>query len=98
MSKSKSITVSYSLHPPPNTNAPPGLSPTSTRDFSIKAGTGEGDKQYYEELRGAIAYAKTRFGDELTQWRDAVGSAELGKETKKTLKEEEEDDDDEQQP
>ncbi|KAG6843999.1 hypothetical protein H0H87_010890 [Tephrocybe sp. NHM501043] len=34
----------------------------------------------------AIAGAKDQLGNELTAWRDAVGKAELSKETTKTLK------------
>jgi hypothetical protein len=93
---SKSVSVIYELHPPPNTNAP-NLTATKTEEFPVKGSNVDGQKKYYEELREAIGSAKSRLGEQLTAWRDAVGNGELGKETTKTLKaddgEEEEEED-----
>lgn len=82
---SKSISVNYQLHPPPNTNAG-NLTATRTEAFPVERSIGEGQKKYYEGLQQAIGIAKSTLGEELTAWRDAVGNGELGKETTKILK------------
>lgn len=46
---------------------------------------------FYEELRAAIAEAKTKVGAELTTWRDAVGKSEVQKEKKQAPSESDED-------
>jgi hypothetical protein len=78
---SRSITISYDLRPPPNTPAP-NLTPTKSQEFPVK-NVAEGQKSYYESLRGSIGEAKTVLGEELTAWRDAVGKEEHSKESKK---------------
>jgi hypothetical protein len=78
---SRSITISYDLRPPPNTPAP-NLTPTKSQEFPVKNVT-EGQRSYYESLRGSIGEAKTVLGKELTAWRDAVGKGEHSKESKK---------------
>ena len=100
MSTGQGITVSISLEPPSGTPTPTNLSPTSSHTFPLSvAPEAQGHAGYYAALRAALADARTKTGDELTQWRDAVGKSELGKESKKTVTddddEEEEEDEDE---
>lgn len=93
------ITISYELNPPAQTTTDvEGLSASKTKTFPVKASPADGHEKYYGALQTAIAAAKDQLGNELTVWRDAVGKAELSKETPKTLKydaEEEEEDEDE---
>jgi len=86
---SRSITISYDLRPPPNTPAP-DLTPTKSQEFPVK-NVAEGQKSYYESLRGSIGDAKTVLGEELTAWRDAVGKGEQSKESRKVTREDDED-------
>ena len=101
MSTGQGITVSISLKPPAGTHTPANLSTTSSHTFPLSiAPEAQGHAGYYAALRAALADARTKTGDELTQWRDAVGKSELGKETKKAVtddddEEEEEEDEDE---
>ena len=93
---SRSITISYDLQPPPNTPAP-NLTPTKSQEIPVKI-IADGQKSYYESLRGSIGEAKAILGEELTAWRDAVGKGEQIKESKRVLGEDDEDveeDDDE---
>lgn len=83
---SRLITISYELNPPAGIDAG-SLSASKTHNFHVKNNSGL--KRYYGGLREAIAEARKQTGDELTAWRDAVGKAELSKETKQTLKYEE---------
>lgn len=85
--QSRELTVTYKIVPPPSTVAPPSLSQETTHRFPIVPLLGleskEDDdslKRYYTSLRASIAEARTKLGEELTAWRDAVGNAELGKE------------------
>ncbi|RDB19474.1 hypothetical protein Hypma_013406 [Hypsizygus marmoreus] len=95
-SAAASIKISYQLNPPAQTNAG-DLSASKTQEFPVNATPAEGQEKYYNSLQKTIIEAKDRVGNELTAWRDAVGKAELSKETPKTLKydagEEVEDDD-----
>ncbi|KAK0500920.1 hypothetical protein EDD18DRAFT_1067201, partial [Armillaria luteobubalina] len=86
---STSITVSYDLNPPEEVDAPT-LVESKHATFNLKKTPADGHKAYYAALKDAIQLARNQVGDELTAWRDAVGKAELNKETTKTLKEEEE--------
>ncbi|KAH9926403.1 uncharacterized protein B0H18DRAFT_1005917 [Fomitopsis serialis] len=81
------LTVSYELHPPSETPAE-GLQTQKTH----KSG-----KDYYESLRKAVAEAKSVLGEELTAWRDAVGTREQTKESKLPKKDEEDEEDEEQE-
>lgn len=78
------ITVSYSLNPPPG-NDTGNLKPSKDLEFPIAASVSDGQKRFYGALREGIEAARNQVGEELTAWRDAVGKAELNKETKKTL-------------
>ncbi|KAG6919069.1 hypothetical protein DXG01_009322 [Tephrocybe rancida] len=82
------ITISYELHPPAQTvNDAQGLSTSKTLVHKVELSPeSAGLEAYYGALRAAIATAKDQLGNELTAWRDAVGKAELSKETPKTLK------------
>jgi streptomycin 6-kinase len=87
------VTVSYQLNPPTDIQAE-NLSTSKTQSFPVKCGS-DNSTEYYGALHKTIEEAKDQLGNELTAWRDAVGKAELSKETPKTLKydadEEEED-------
>ncbi|EPQ60087.1 hypothetical protein GLOTRDRAFT_13446, partial [Gloeophyllum trabeum ATCC 11539] len=89
LAMSRSITIAYHLHPPEGV-AGEGLSSTKTQEFPVSGGD---QKEYYESLRSAINEAKSKLGEELTAWRDAVGNKEQGKE--KTVPMKSEDDEDE---
>lgn len=72
------VTVAYDLVVPDGTHRPKPESSTShTRPVAPSA---SGHKEYYDALRAAIDEIKEVTGYELTAWRDAVGSGELGKE------------------
>ncbi|KAG2069468.1 hypothetical protein BDR04DRAFT_1101566 [Suillus decipiens] len=101
--QSKELTVTYKIVPPPSVVAPSSLSQETTHRFPIislpdlesKDGTDSELKRYYTSLRTSIAEARTKLGEELTAWRDAVGNAELGKE--KSVKAEAEDEEEEEE-
>jgi len=84
-----SLTISYDLHPP-NTSAP-NLTATKSHKIPVRSAA-EGQKGYYEALRGSIGEAKAILGEELTAWRDAVGNGEQSKESKKVVREDEDED------
>ncbi|PCH34422.1 hypothetical protein WOLCODRAFT_61079, partial [Wolfiporia cocos MD-104 SS10] len=86
------LTVTYELHPPPNA-IECVLPPKQSHDFPVSPT--EDAKAYYEALRLSIAQAKTKLGEELTIWRDAVGSREQAKESTVPKKEEEDEGEDE---
>ena len=74
----------------------PNLSTTSSHTFPLSiAPEAQGHAGYYAALRAALADARTKTGDELTQWRDAVGKSELGKETKKAVTDDDDEEEDE---
>jgi len=91
---SPSITISYDLHPPPNTSASNNLASTKSHEIAVKNTTADGQKGYYESLSGSIGEAKMILGEELTAWRDAVGNGEQSKESKKDAKGDEDEDED----
>ncbi|KII93154.1 hypothetical protein PLICRDRAFT_35339 [Plicaturopsis crispa FD-325 SS-3] len=91
---SSAITISYDLHPPTGVAAPSGLSTTKAQEFAVKPS--EGQKAYYEALQVALKQAKEAIGEDLTAWRDAVGSGERDKEGKKPPKEDEDDEEEEE--
>lgn len=86
--QSRELIATYKIVPPPSTVTPPSLSQETTHRFPIvslldlgsKEDTDSELKRYYASLRAWIAEARTKLGEELTAWRDAVGNAELGKE------------------
>lgn len=89
-----SITVSYQLSPPADIQAE-NLPTSKTQSFPVK-GSLDDPTKYYGALQKAIEEAKDQLGNELTAWRDAVGKAELIKETPKMLKYDAEDEEEEQ--
>lgn len=98
------VTASYTLQLPAETEHPPSLTPTVTHTFPLgnSSSSSASDldpadvREYYAGLRTAIAAARVKLGEELTVWRDAVGNKEAGKERKfKAAKEEEEGEEDE---
>lgn len=77
MSGQTMLTISYALSLPHGTNPPSSLAPNSEHAFSIVNGkVASNNPEYYEALRKAIATAKDKVGEELTAWRDAVGTRE----------------------
>ncbi|VDB84262.1 unnamed protein product [Peniophora sp. CBMAI 1063] len=98
MSSTQEINISISLKPPADTTAPANLSATSSHAFPLSiAPDAQGHAAYYAALRAALADARAKTGDELTQWRDVVGKSELGKEPKKTVTDEDEGDEEEEE-
>lgn len=100
--QSRELTVTYKIVPPPSTVAPSSLLQETTHRFPIVPLPGselkedtDSLKRYYTSLRVSIAEARTKLGEELTAWRDAVGNAELGKE--KSVKAEADDEGEEEE-
>jgi hypothetical protein len=100
--QSGELTATYKIVPPPSTVAPPSLSQETIHKFPIISLPGleskedtDSLKRYYTSLRASIAEARTKLGQELTAWRDAVGNAELGKE--KSVKAEADDEGEEEE-
>lgn len=93
---SRNIIITYDLHPPADTPAH-GLEARKTHNFAVN--TGEGSlKAYYAGVRDAISQGKEVIGEELTAWRDAVGSREQTKESKVAkMEQDEEDEEDEEE-
>lgn len=91
---SKSLTITYNLLPPTSVSAP-SLTTTKSQDIAIRET--DSSAGYYGSLREAIGQAKEILGSDLTGWRDAVGTLEQSKESKRVVKEDEEDIDDEEQ-
>ncbi|TCD67908.1 hypothetical protein EIP91_011842 [Steccherinum ochraceum] len=89
MASTRTITISYELHSPPETPSN-SLSTSKTHSFPIASSNTSDLPGYYAALRETLASAKDTVGDELTRWRDATGKAELSKEPKPPKKEEEE--------
>ncbi|KAJ7125704.1 hypothetical protein C8R43DRAFT_898316 [Mycena crocata] len=90
---SRFITVEYTLNPPASSGQSCELPTSKKHEFELVAQPGKSD--HYTTLRASIAQARQVVGEELTAWRDAVGKAELSKETKKANRDDEEDDDEE---
>ncbi|KAI0079555.1 hypothetical protein K474DRAFT_1658900 [Panus rudis PR-1116 ss-1] len=88
------VAVSYALQPP--SNLPPettDLTPVKSHEFPVSVKNPSDYRAYYEGLRASVMQAKSILGDELTAWRDAVGTAEALKEPKATKEEGGEDED-----
>jgi hypothetical protein len=102
---SRSITISYDLHPPASTSlsttpSTPKLTPSKSQQIPVEATHADGQdptvfKTYYECLRGGISEAKSILGGDLTAWRDAVGSGEQFKESKRVVEDDAEGEDEE---
>jgi hypothetical protein len=93
-----SISVHYDLRLPEGTpNPSSGIKNATTHKFPVgSAATNAGDlRGYYDSLRDGLAKAKTQVGEELTEWRDAVGRGEAAKEKKKVVSEDDEDEEEE---
>ncbi|KAI6031244.1 hypothetical protein PISMIDRAFT_671953, partial [Pisolithus microcarpus 441] len=99
------VSASYTLQLPAGTEHPPSLTPTVTHTFSIGNGSSHGAldsdssadvREYYDGVRAAIAAARLKLGEELTAWRDAVSSWEVGRERKLKAEKDEEDEDEEE--
>jgi len=88
------LTVSYELHPPSETPAE-GLQTQKTHTFPVSAE--KSGKDYYESLRKAVAEARGVLGEELTAWRDVVGTREQTKESKLPKQGEEDEEGEEEQ-
>lgn len=82
------ITITYELKPPAQTAAEE-LKTSKTQSFSINSSPADSQEKYYKTLQKVVTEARNAVGDDLTAWRNAVGKAELSKETPKTLKYEE---------
>ena len=80
MAAQTTLTVSYALSPPEETNWPPSLAPNGAHTFTVEADKTGNVGEYYDALQKSITAAKEKLGEELTAWRDAVGTAEVGKE------------------
>ena len=100
MSQSRSIKIAYELHPPADTQSS-NLTASKTHDFTISSTNTSNLNEYYAALRDSLAKSKQVVGDELTEWRDAVGKLELSKELKPLKKgaelEEEDEEEDEEE-
>lgn len=64
------LSVTYNLHPPPDTSAPAGLQPSQTLQTILPDPASVGQKSYYEELRKAVLQTKSALGESLTAWRE----------------------------
>lgn len=94
---SSSITIAYDLHPPAGTNKSPSMQTKKTLYFPLKTSPISDHRQYYSSLRNAVLESKTQIGADLTEWRDAVGTLENQKESKKGKKSDEEDEDEDEE-
>jgi hypothetical protein len=86
---SRDISVSYDLNPPADMPSP-SLDKSRTLAFPVEQNADL--KAYYAGVREAIEKAKNAVGEELTVWRDAVGTREQVKESKTPKKDEDEED------
>lgn len=96
---SRSLTITYDFHPPVGSSIDPSLDPKATHNFPLSLSAAEGRdtigyRAHYDALKAAIVEARAQTGDELTRWRDAVGTAEQTKESKSRGKK---DDDEEEE-
>ena len=95
---SRNIAITYDLNPPQGVNVD-GIARSRTLSLPVsQAAEGENaNKRYYDGLRTAIAQAKDSVGEELTAWRDAVGTLEQAKEPKISMTEEDEEDEEDEE-
>lgn len=89
---SKDIVITYDFHPPTGTDTN-GLSTSKTHIFPVTP-EGTGPSHYYDALRQTVLKAKATLGEELTAWKDAVGTKELTKEHRKLKTEDDQDEED----
>ncbi|KAL0060003.1 hypothetical protein AAF712_013239 [Marasmius tenuissimus] len=96
------ISISYDLHPPSGIDkTASGLSKSRKIEVPVNTDGNQDVKSYYTALHNAIEEARTKVGEDLTEWRDAVGKDEASKEPKKAGKdevEEEEEEEEEEEP
>jgi hypothetical protein len=85
---SRTISVSYTLSPPDNVEAPSGYATSVQKSYTIKEGTN--NKELCDALHEAVEEARNDIGKDLTAWRDAVGNKEARKEPRKNRRQEEE--------
>ncbi|KAH8094659.1 hypothetical protein BXZ70DRAFT_352168 [Cristinia sonorae] len=97
MTQTRSIKISYDLQPPEEASVGTNLSTFKSYAFPVPATNTSDLKEYYTALRESLAAAKNQVGDDLTEWRDAVGKLELSKESKPPKKGVELDDDEEEE-
>lgn len=91
-SSTLSITVAYQLNLPLGVQQPSQLEPSRTLGFPV---ANKSKSDYYTALKDTIKSAKLALGQELTEWRDAVGNAENFKEPKKLSKKDDDGEDEE---
>jgi len=60
--------------------------PSKTYEFPLNSGVENKQEAYYNALHKALLEAKTRIGEDMTVWRDAVGTLEDKKEPRKVKK------------
>lgn len=84
-----SVKITYDLKPPAAVDVS-GLKKSKTYEFSIPASPETGLASYYTALQESIMKTKEQIGNDLTEWRDAVGKAESKIEPIKHESEEEE--------
>ncbi|KAF5343218.1 hypothetical protein D9758_013426 [Tetrapyrgos nigripes] len=110
---SQSITITYTLHPPDETKPPTpegggsAFTPHKTIQVPVSSASSststqnqnQSHSEYYAKLHNAIEDARNQIGGDLTLWRDAIGKAELVKEsqTKKIVNGDDEDDEGEEE-
>jgi len=70
-----SIKITYDLKPPAGVEIF-GLEKSKTYEFSIPVSPQTGLMSYYIALQELIMKTKEQIGNDLTEWRDAVGKAE----------------------
>jgi len=84
-----SIKITYDLKPPAEVDVS-GLEKSKTYEFPIPTSPETGLTSYYTALQESIMKTKEQIGNDLTEWRDAVGKAESKIEPIKRKSEEEE--------
>ena len=84
-----SIKITYDLKPPAEVDVS-GLEKSKTYEFPIPTSPETGLTSYYIVLQELIMKTKEQIGNDLTEWRDAVGKAESKIEPIKHKSEEEE--------
>ena len=90
---SATVKASYSLHPPAGTA---NVAQRPTNSFNVDVEKSQDMRSYYANLRDAVMAAKSQLGQELTAWRDAVGTSENSKEAKIAKKQNNDDEDSEE--
>jgi len=84
-----SVKITYDLKLPAGVDVY-GLEKSKTYEFSIPVSPETGLTLYYTALQESIMKTKEQIGNDLTEWKDAVGKAESKIEPTKHKSEEEE--------